>query len=219
MSVFSACQQRMTVLKYPPYSPELAPWDFLMFLDFERHVNDHCYKNRTGFGSAIFQLLKVYLRGRGLYSNICKNCIKRLKLCTSEGRLFRWLEIENCKIFALLLNLLIIWHFTFTHPRSLAVKIVLYLWLYNIIENLNYFVWVRTKFILERQPTFIWYYRIVHLSYHWSPEDLQYEWSIIWSTIIVRLILKLLLCLSVYLLHSHLCLWPILTLKYRQIFC
>jgi histone-lysine N-methyltransferase SETMAR len=45
--------EKVLELPHPPYSPELAPYDFFLFLKLNKHVAGRKYQTRIKLGSAI----------------------------------------------------------------------------------------------------------------------------------------------------------------------
>ena len=72
-------QEKVVELLHPPYSPDLAPCDFFLFLRLKKHLAGRKYQMRKNLGSAIFQCLNSIPRKD--YENAFENWIKRLKLC------------------------------------------------------------------------------------------------------------------------------------------
>ena len=68
---------------HPPYSPDLAPCEFFLFLRLKKLLSGRKYQTRKNLGSAIFQCLDSIPRKD--YENAFENWIKRLKLCVSHG--------------------------------------------------------------------------------------------------------------------------------------
>lgn len=74
-------KEKVTVLPYPPYSPDMAPCDFFLFPRLKKHISGRRYTSRKALGSAIFQCLRGIPKED--YIGAFRKWIKRLKLCIS----------------------------------------------------------------------------------------------------------------------------------------
>ena len=76
-------QEKVVELPHTPYSPDLTPCDFFLFLRLKKHLAGRKYQTRKNLGLAVFQCLNSVTRKD--YENTFENWIKRLKLCVSHG--------------------------------------------------------------------------------------------------------------------------------------
>jgi transposase len=72
-------KEKVTILPYPPYSPDLAPCDFFLFLKLKSFLAGRKYKSRQALESAIHQYLITV--PKSAYRDAFKKWIHRLKLC------------------------------------------------------------------------------------------------------------------------------------------
>ena len=50
--------EKVNVLNYPPYSPDLSPCDFFLFPRLKKMLSGNKYTSRCFLGSAIYQCLQ-----------------------------------------------------------------------------------------------------------------------------------------------------------------
>ena len=50
--------EKVKVLNHPPYSPDLSPCDFFLFLRLKKMLSGNKYMSRSSLGSAIYQCLQ-----------------------------------------------------------------------------------------------------------------------------------------------------------------
>ena len=79
------------VLPHPPYSPDLAPCDFILFPKLKAFLAGRKYQSRQALGSAIHQYLITL--PKSAYRDAFKKWIHRLKLCiSSHGEYFEGMK-------------------------------------------------------------------------------------------------------------------------------
>ena len=87
-------KEKVTVLPYPPYSPDLAPCDFFLFLKLKAFLAGRKYQSRQALGSAIHQYLIAV--PKSAYRDAFKKWIHRLKLCiSSHGEYFEGMKMST----------------------------------------------------------------------------------------------------------------------------
>ena len=50
--------EKVKILNYPPYSPDLSPGDFFLFPRLKKMLSGNKYTSRSSLGSAIYQCLQ-----------------------------------------------------------------------------------------------------------------------------------------------------------------
>ena len=84
-------KEKVTVLPYPPYSPDLAPCDFFLFPKLKAFLAGRKYQSRQALGSAIHQYLITV--PKSAYRDVFKKWIHRLKRCiSSHGEYFEGMK-------------------------------------------------------------------------------------------------------------------------------
>ena len=82
--------EKVKDLNYPPYSPDLSPYDFFLFPRFKKVPYGNKYTSRNSLGSAIYQCLQQIPKEDYL-SAFC-DWVKRLQKCVSvKGEYFEGL--------------------------------------------------------------------------------------------------------------------------------
>ena len=82
--------EKVKVLNYPPYSPDLSPCDFLLFPRLKKMLSGNKYTSRTSLGSAIYQCLEQIPNEDFL--SAFRYWVKRLQNCVSvKGEYFEGL--------------------------------------------------------------------------------------------------------------------------------
>ena len=78
--------EKVKVLNHPPYSPDLSPCDFFLFLRLKKMLSGNKYMSRSSLGSAIYQCLQQIPK-RQLHVFICFLRLgkKVTKMCFSKG--------------------------------------------------------------------------------------------------------------------------------------
>ena len=84
-------KEEVTVLPHPPYCPDLAPCDFVLFPKLKAFLAGRKYQSRQALGSAIHQYLITV--PKSAYRDAFKKWIHRLKLCiSSHGEYFKGMK-------------------------------------------------------------------------------------------------------------------------------
>ena len=84
-------KKKVTVLPHPPYSPDLAPYDFFLFPKLKAFLAGRKYQSRQALGSDIHQYLITV--PKSAYRGAFKKWIHRLKLCIfSHGEYFEGMK-------------------------------------------------------------------------------------------------------------------------------
>ena len=75
--------EKVTVLSHPPYSPDLAPCDYILFQKLKYQLSGRRYNSRNAIGSAFYQCLM------GVPVDEYKKCLQKwidqLKRCVLAG--------------------------------------------------------------------------------------------------------------------------------------
>ena len=89
-SLFWLLKRKVKVLNYPPYSPDLSPFDFFLFPRLKKMVSGNKYTSRSSLGSTIYQCLQQIPKEDYF---ICFSRLgKRLQKCVSvKGAYFEGL--------------------------------------------------------------------------------------------------------------------------------
>lgn len=89
-------KERVVVLPHPPYSPDLSPCDFYLFLKLKKHLSGRRYRSRSSLGSAIHQFLNGISKKE--YANVFRKWIQRLKKCVAvKSDYFEGMKIKYHK--------------------------------------------------------------------------------------------------------------------------
>ena len=79
--------EKVKVLNYPPYSPDLSPCDFFLFPRLKKMLSGNKYTSRSSLGSAIYQCLQQIPKED--YLSAFRDWVKRLQKCVSvKGEYF-----------------------------------------------------------------------------------------------------------------------------------
>ena len=73
--------ERVKVLNYPPYSPNLSPCDFFLFPRLKKMLSGNKYTSRSSLGSAIYQCLQQIPKED--YLSAFRDWVKMLQKCVS----------------------------------------------------------------------------------------------------------------------------------------
>ena len=86
LSLFLA-SEKVKVLNHPPYSPDLSPCDFFLFLRLKKTLSGNKYTSRSSLGSAVYQYLQQIPKED--YLSAFHKWVKRLQKCVSvQGEYF-----------------------------------------------------------------------------------------------------------------------------------
>ena len=87
---FFLASEKMKVLHYPPYSPDLSPCDFFLFPRLKKMLSGNKYTSRSSLGSAVYQCLQQIPKEDCL--SAFRDWVKTLQKCVSvEGEYFEGL--------------------------------------------------------------------------------------------------------------------------------
>ena len=77
--------EKVKVLNHPPYSPDLSPCDFFLFLRFKKMLSGNKYTSRSSLGSAVYQCLQQIQKKKKKkdYLSAFLAWVKRLQKCVS----------------------------------------------------------------------------------------------------------------------------------------
>ena len=82
--------EKVKVLNYPPYSPDLSPCDFILFLRLKKMLYGNKYTSRSSLGIAVYQCLQQIPKED--YLSAFRDWVKRLQKCVSvKGEYFEGL--------------------------------------------------------------------------------------------------------------------------------
>ena len=73
--------EKVKVLNHPPYSPDLSPCDFFLFLRLKKMLSENKYTSRSSLGSAIYQCVQQISKED--YLSAFRDWVKRLQKCVS----------------------------------------------------------------------------------------------------------------------------------------
>ena len=89
--------EKVKVLNYPPYSPDLSPCDFFLFPRLKKMLSGNKFTSRSSLGSAIYQCLQQIPKED--YLSAFYGWVKRLQKCVSvKGEYFGLFVIKICLI-------------------------------------------------------------------------------------------------------------------------
>ncbi|GFU94518.1 putative transposase [Trichonephila clavipes] len=92
---FLACMN-IPVAPQPPYSPDLSPCDFFLFLKLKNHLKGHHFGTLENIQTAVIDQLKAIPISE--FHQYYEEWKKRLQHCVaSEGRYFEGNNVELCK--------------------------------------------------------------------------------------------------------------------------
>ena len=74
-------EEKAVQLSHPPYSPDLSPCYFFLFLLLKKTLSGRCYESRSALGSAIYQCLRGI--PKKAYFFAFTEWISRLEKCVS----------------------------------------------------------------------------------------------------------------------------------------
>ena len=81
--------EKAKVLNNPPYSPDLSPYDFFLFLRLKKMLSGNKYTSRSSLGGAIYQCFQQIRKD---YISAFRDWVKRLQKCVSvNGEYFEGL--------------------------------------------------------------------------------------------------------------------------------
>ena len=79
--------EKVKVLNYPPYSPDLSPCDFFLFPRLKKMLSGNKYTSRSSLGSATYLCLQQIPKED--YLSAFRDWVKRLQKCVSvKGEYF-----------------------------------------------------------------------------------------------------------------------------------
>ena len=76
----------LDVLDHPPYSPDLSPCDFWLFLRLKEMLAGHRFESRCGIGSAVYQCLQHIPKED--YQAAFQKWVDRCKMCVEADRAY-----------------------------------------------------------------------------------------------------------------------------------
>ena len=77
-------EKKVVQLSHTPYSPDLSPCDFFLFLLLKKTLSGRRYESRSALGSAIYQCLQGI--PKKAYFSAFTECISRFEKCVSVKR-------------------------------------------------------------------------------------------------------------------------------------
>ena len=82
--------EKVKVLNYPPYSPDLSPCGFFLFPRLKKMLSGNKYMSRSSLGSAVYQCLQQIPKED--YLSAFRDWVKGLQKCVSvKGEYFEGL--------------------------------------------------------------------------------------------------------------------------------